>query len=180
MEPRMCVCVCRGCYFMIMLSLLCTPTNEGSENEMRGKGEKDSCAPVWVRVSSSSNHRRRTLSVTWSFCFSQLALRADRMVIFIVIIALNLPADLWKGSGTQQNSSMSSRIKTSAMPLAKDNKSRRTLYNACGRGGGGGNQGLYFSMFVFKLRSKQCCCEYTLWSLTVCKDKSVRWGWACG
>lgn len=43
-------------------------------------------------------------SVTWSFCFSQLALHADRMVIFIVIIALNLCVHLWKGSDAQRNS----------------------------------------------------------------------------
>lgn len=46
-------------------------------------------------------------SVTWTFCFSQTALHADRMVIFIVIIALNLHVHLWKGSDAWCNSSES-------------------------------------------------------------------------
>lgn len=68
------------------------------------------------------------LSVTRSFCLSQIAPHADTTVIFIVIIALNLRADLRKGSGAKHNSSMSRRIRTSAMPLAEDYKSHRTVF----------------------------------------------------
>lgn len=85
---------------MIMLSL-CTPTNEGSEglrererDEKQRRGERaDSTSPAptwWVFFFFFFS----VFSVTWSFCFSQLALHADRMVIFIVIIALNLRVHL--------------------------------------------------------------------------------------
>lgn len=75
------------CYFMIMLSL-CTPTNEGSERR-KAKERRES------RLNLPSTHvgvfffLLSVFSLTWCFCFSQLALHADRMVIFIVIIALN-------------------------------------------------------------------------------------------
>lgn len=76
------------CYFMIMPSL-CTPTNEGSERrkaqERRERADSTSLAPTWVFFFFLLS----VFSLTWCFCFSQLALHADRMVIFIVIIALN-------------------------------------------------------------------------------------------
>lgn len=72
---------------MIMLSL-CTPTNEGSERVRDERADSTSAAPTWVFFFSSVS------SVTWPFSFSQLALHADRMVIFIVIIALNLRVHL--------------------------------------------------------------------------------------
>lgn len=86
------------CYFMIMLSL-CTPTNERSEGlrerkrETRSKGEEreQTQPPLHPR---GGVFFFSVFSVTWSFCFSQLALHAERMVIFIVIIALNLRVHL--------------------------------------------------------------------------------------
>jgi len=71
---------------MIMLSL-CTPTNEGSERS-EAKEKREQPRPPCTHVGVS--FLPLTSSVTWSFCFSQLALHADRMVIFIVIIALNV------------------------------------------------------------------------------------------
>lgn len=92
------------CYFMIMPSL-CTPTNEGSERMRDAKPGREerakspSPAPTWVCVLGFFLLLLLLLlfsvfSVTRSFCFSQLALHADRMVIFIVIIALNLRVHL--------------------------------------------------------------------------------------
>lgn len=100
---------CRGggvgrgvrCYFMIMPSL-CTPTNEGSERMRDAKPGREerakspSPAPTWVGVLGFFLLLLlfSVFSVTRSFCFSQLALHADRMVIFIAIIALNLRVHL--------------------------------------------------------------------------------------
>lgn len=95
----------------------------------RERADSPSLAPTWVCFLFFS-FLFSVFSVTRSFCFSQLALHADRMVIFIVIIALNLRVHLWKGSDAQRNSSESWWIRISIMPLAEDYTSLRTVNNA--------------------------------------------------
>lgn len=132
------------CYLMIMLS------HKWREWETSSKGEeREQTQPPLYPRGCFFFPPFSSFSVTWCFCFSQLRVHADKMVIFIVRTALHLHVHLWKGSGTWRNSNKSRWIKISIIPLEGELFENRFWWLSTNQ------TQTHFLPFAFKLRRKK-------------------------